>query len=388
MLPRGRLWCRRCAEGCEALVSLLESPHPGPSNAGPEASLGAPGEPPGSEGPGGLSRIPALQPRSPGGTRAPRAWTPRGLRAAPLPRPLRTQCRLEPWNHLPVPRPGSEIRCLRAAWPGCLLSLCSLGTSETCRTTRPGHSHGAQLCEGPAAPAAHVASRPCVCSPLPSVCPPQVRWQQRPAPGRADAGEHSDDSGPGGRMSSSPPSPRRCQGSLQGAAASPTKARHPGPSCIQKFPGNSETRLLGAQPRAPCGHDPVTRPGKGVQVAGRGGGCCVVTGVSASGRTRASETQTAWALPGCRARGTPATRCHCPHSAARAAGPPAPKAAEVGVLIHTCSRARPETRLLTHPDTHPTPELARRVPASLMWPRRPPTTICCTERTPYSTLAL
>lgn len=135
------------------------------------------------------------------------------------------------------------------------------------------------------------------------------------------------------------------------------------------FPRNSETSTLGAQTKAPCGHDAGTRPGKEVQVAGLGDGCCIVPGLSASWLMRASETQPTWAVPSCQARGTQATRCHCLHSAASTAGPLAPKAAEVAVLTYTCSRGHPDTHLLTHPDTHtprPTPELARQVPASLM----------------------
>lgn len=72
------------------------------------------------------------------------------------------------------------------------------------------------------------------------------------------------------------------------------------------LPRNSDTSTLGAQHR-------VARPGKEVQVAGLGGCCCIVTGLSASWLIRASETQPTWALPSCRARGTQAARCHCPH---------------------------------------------------------------------------
>lgn len=265
------------------------------------------------------------------------------------------------------------MRCLGAEWPGRLLVFCSQGPSETCRTTRPGQSRGAALrgASCPRRPRRQPALRlldPVLRGPTPGPGP------QRPASGRAEAGEHGDGSGPCGWVSSSPPFPRQSWESLRRAAASPHQGVLPGaelPAACSAwfwaFPRHSETSTLGA----PRGHDAGTRPGKEVQVAGLGG-CCVVTGSSASWLIRASETRPAWAPPSCRAQGAQATRRHCPHSAARTAGPPAPEAAEVGVLTHTCSRAHrhshPETHLLTHPDTHTphaTPERARQVPASL-----------------------
>lgn len=89
VLPRGRFWCRRREAGYEALVSLLGSPHPGPSNAGPEVSLGSPGEPPGSEGPGQAeprprpAALPSLHACGLEGTRAPQAQTPEGSSQPP-----------------------------------------------------------------------------------------------------------------------------------------------------------------------------------------------------------------------------------------------------------------------------------------------------------------
>lgn len=235
-------------------------------------------------------------------------------------------------------------------------------------------SHEAQPFEGPAVPAARVASRHCVCSTLSSVGPPQVRGSRGQRldgltwASTATAVAHVDGCRPP-RLSRV-----KSRESLCRAAASPHQGVLPGaelPAACSAwfwaFPRHSETSTLGA----PRGHDAGTRPGKEVQVAGLGG-CCVVTGSSASWLIRASETRPAWAPPSCRAQGAQATRRHCPHSAARTAGPPAPEAAEVGVLTHTCSRAHrhshPETHLLTHPDTHTphaTPERARRVPASL-----------------------
>lgn len=214
VLPRGRFWCRRREAGCEALVSLLGSPHPGPSNAGPEVSLGSPGEPPGSEGPGQAEpHPPALQPCQAcmlaawRGHALPRPRH-RGLLAAPLPRPLRTQCHPEPWSHLSALRPKSEMRCLGAEWPGRLLVFCSQGPSETCRTTRPGQSRGAALrgASCPRRPRRQPALRlldPVLRGPTPGPGP------QRPASGRADAGKHGDGSGPCGWVSSSPPFPRQ-----------------------------------------------------------------------------------------------------------------------------------------------------------------------------------
>lgn len=174
------------------------------------------------------------------------------------------------------------MRCLGAEWPGRLLVFCSQGPSETCRTTRPGQSRGAALrgASCPRRPRRQPALRlldPVLRGPIPGPGP------QRPASGRAEAGEHGDGSGPCGWVSSSPPFPRQSWESLRRAAASPHQGVLPGaelPAACSAwfwaFPRHSETSTLGA----PRGHDAGTRPGKEVQVAGLGG-CCVVTGSSA-----------------------------------------------------------------------------------------------------------
>lgn len=161
------------------------------------------------------------------------AQTTRGVLAAPLPRPLRMQCHSEPRGHSPGQRLKSRIRCLPAEWPGRLHTFCPLGTSETCRTSCPGHSHRAQLLVGPALPAAQVAGRCCVCSTLPSVSPPQVWWQQRPCLDglmRVSTGmtaAHVDGCRP------PPLSHVSARKVCTERPLSPTKACRPGPSCLQ-----------------------------------------------------------------------------------------------------------------------------------------------------------
>lgn len=135
------------------------SPHtPGPRMLAQRSGWDAPGEPPGSEGPG---RAEATSP--PCSLAKPARLQPGGDMRSPGPDHQRAPCSpptetaqnavsFRTVGHLSVPRPRSALRCLQAEGPGHLLVFCSLGTSETCRTTRPGHSHRAQLFEGPAVP--------------------------------------------------------------------------------------------------------------------------------------------------------------------------------------------------------------------------------------------